>query len=119
MKNKLRIFFLHAVLIMFFFTAFTPAPKAQLSVSFQVFYDQLSPYGSWINYPNYGYVWLPTRVPQGFRPYANGGHWVYTNDGWAWVSDYDWGWAPFHYGNWFYDQYYGCCLLYTSDAADE
>ena len=102
---------MHAVLITFFLTAFSSAPKAQLSVSFQVFYDQLTPYGNWINYPNYGYVWIPTQVPQGFRPYATGGHWVYTSDGWAWVSDYDWGWAPFHYGNWFYDQYYGWMWL--------
>jgi hypothetical protein len=28
------------------------------------------------------------------------GHWVYTEDGWFWVSDYEWGWAPFHYGRW-------------------
>ena len=25
----------------------------------QVFYDQLSPYGQWIDYPDYGYVWQP------------------------------------------------------------
>ncbi len=24
-----------------------------------------------------------------------------------WVSDYSWGWAPFHYGRWFNDPYYG------------
>jgi len=23
------------------------------------------------------------------------------------VSDYPWGWGPFHYGRWFYDDYYG------------
>jgi hypothetical protein len=54
----------------------------QVSVSFQVFYDQLSPYGTWVNYQRYGYVWVPTAVPGGFRPYATGGHWVYTDDGW-------------------------------------
>jgi hypothetical protein len=30
-----------------------------------------------------------------------------TNYGWTWVSDYRWGWAPFHYGRWDYDNYYG------------
>src|ERR1044071_4342023 len=79
----------------------------QATVSFQVFYDQLSPYGTWVNYQNYGYVWIPTDVPTGFRPYSTAGHWVYTDDGWTWVSDYTWGWAPFHYGNWFFDQTYG------------
>jgi len=91
-----------------------PSQQAQAqhaSVSFQVFYDQLSPYGSWVNYSNYGYVWIPTDVPVGFRPYATGGHWIYTEDGWTWVSDYTWGWAAFHYGNWFYDQSYGWMWL--------
>jgi hypothetical protein len=76
------------------------------SVSFQVFYDQLSPYGMWVSYPNYGYVWIPSGHP-GFSPYATAGHWVFTDDGWTWVSDYPWGWAPFHYGRWDYDNAYG------------
>ena len=28
------------------------------SPSFQTFYDALSPYGTWVQNPNYGYVWL-------------------------------------------------------------
>lgn len=70
--------------------------------SYQVFYDELSPYGTWIDHPDYGYVWQP-NVDPGFRPYATNGHWVYSNEGWTWASDYNWGWAPFHYGRWFYD----------------
>jgi hypothetical protein len=80
--------------------------RAQVSVSFQVFYDQLSPFGYWVNYPDYGYVWVP-GAGSGFRPYGTRGHWVYTDEGWTWVSDYSWGWATFHYGNWFYDDSYG------------
>jgi hypothetical protein len=72
----------------------------------QVFYDELSPYGNWIDYPDYGYVWQPD-VNADFRPYATAGNWVYTDYGWTWVSDYSWGWAPFHYGRWFYDGGYG------------
>ncbi|QHL89275.1 hypothetical protein GU926_18285 [Nibribacter ruber] len=75
-------------------------------VSFQTFYDELEPYGRWINDPEYGYVWSPD-VDQGFQPYASRGHWVMTEYGNTWVSDYDWGWAPFHYGRWAYDDYYG------------
>jgi hypothetical protein len=71
-------------------------------VSYQTFYDQLQPYGRWIDYPNYGYVWVPDGMA-GFRPYETGGHWVPTVDGWAWASDYSWGWAPFHYGRWMFD----------------
>ena len=72
----------------------------------QVFYDELSPYGNWVDYPDYGYVWVP-NVDNDFRPYATNGSWVYSDYGWTWVSNYNWGWAPFHYGRWFYDDYYG------------
>lgn len=86
----------------------TNSAKAQpgMSVSFQMFYDELSPYGEWIDDPEYGYIWLP-NVDQGFQPYASSGHWVMTSYGNTWVSDYDWGWAPFHYGRWNYSDYYG------------
>jgi hypothetical protein len=70
------------------------------SVSFQVFYDELSPYGSWIETPEYGYAWVP-NVDGEFAPYSTNGDWVYTDAGWTWVSNYPWGWAPFHYGRWY------------------
>ena len=76
------------------------------NVSLQVFYDELSPYGTWIEDPNYGYVWIP-QVDNDFSPYVTNGHWVYTDYGWTWVSDYSWGWAPFHYGRWYVDPTYG------------
>ena len=78
----------------------------QSDVNFQVFYDELSPYGEWVDYDNYGYVWIPDSGSD-FVPYSTDGHWVLSNYGWTWVSDYDWGWAPFHYGRWDYDNYYG------------
>jgi hypothetical protein len=79
-----------------------PAPEA----SFQSFYDALSPYGQWINNPEYGYVWMPSVAPD-FTPYGSNGHWVYTDEGWTWDSDYPWGWAAFHYGRWFFEDGYG------------
>lgn len=76
-------------------------------VSYQTFYDELSPHGRWVDYPGQGYVWVPDAGPD-FRPYSTNGHWVWTdNYEWMWVSDYDWGWAPFHYGRWDNDPYYG------------
>ena len=74
--------------------------------SYQVFYDQLSPYGMWVDNPDYGYVWVPNVGP-GFRPYSSRGYWVMTDFGWTWVSRYSWGWAPFHYGRWYADPMYG------------
>ncbi len=83
-----------------------PAPAPVEEVSYQSFYDQLSPYGNWINYPGYGYVWMPNAGPD-FRPYSTNGNWIYTDAGWTWASNYSWGWAPFHYGRWFYEDGYG------------
>lgn len=36
-------------------------------VSFQVFYDQLAPYGDWVRDARHGYIWLPA-VDQNFHP---------------------------------------------------
>jgi hypothetical protein len=67
------------------------------------FRSTLEPYGSWTEDATYGTVWVPSPsvVGQDFTPYVTAGHWVYDGD-YAWVSDYDWGWAPFHYGRWAY-----------------
>ncbi|MDB5141187.1 MAG: hypothetical protein JWR12_3103 [Mucilaginibacter sp.] len=75
-------------------------------ISDQEFYDDLQPYGTWVDDPQYGNVWVP-NVDEDFRPYATRGHWVLTDYGNTWVSDYPWGWATFHYGRWRYDDYYG------------
>ena len=84
-----------------------PPPQADPSeVTYQNFYDDLSPYGQWIDDPNYGYVWLPDVGPD-FKPYSTNGHWVYTDEGWAWDSGYPWGWAAFHYGRWYFQDGYG------------
>ncbi|TCD02960.1 DUF6600 domain-containing protein [Pedobacter psychroterrae] len=74
-------------------------------ISLQSFYDELSPYGTWIQDSQYGYVWRPD-VDQGeFRPYYTNGRWAMTEYGNTWVSNYNWGWAPFHYGRWVYNRY--------------
>ncbi len=82
--------------------------KAQFngSISIQTFYSELSPFGQWVDDPEYGYIWIPDAGP-GFRPYYSQGYWVMTGYGAMWVSDYSWGWAPFHYGRWVYSSYYG------------
>jgi hypothetical protein len=66
------------------------------------FYTQLSPYGTWASVEGVGWCWQPhcCNFARGWRPYCHGGHWVYTDCGWYWQSDYSWGWAPFHYGRW-------------------
>jgi len=75
-------------------------------VSYNDFYQELAPYGQWMDDPNYGYVWVP-NVDGSFRPYYTNGYWAMTEFGNTWVSNYPWGWACFHYGRWIFDQYYG------------
>jgi hypothetical protein len=65
------------------------------------FHDALDSVGAWVDDPTYGTIWVPTAgvVGADFVPYQTGGHWAYDDD-YSWVSDWGWGWAPFHYGRW-------------------
>jgi hypothetical protein len=74
------------------------------------FNDTLTPYGSWVVVAGYGRCWRPTAViyDSSWQPYCDRGHWVYTDCGWYWASDYAWG-ATFHYGRWFRDASIGWC----------
>lgn len=102
-------------LLLVFFIAFigVSSPdkaKAQSAeLNFSVFQQSLSPYGRWVVNPRFGQVWVYDDPD--FRPYATDGHWEYTNYGWSWISDFDWGWAPFHYGRWEYAPSYGWMWL--------
>ncbi len=86
----------------------TPAPAAPSSEdadprALTEFKPALDPYGSWVDDPNYGTVWMPygTVVGADFQPYVSGGHWALSSDDqWVWVSDYPFGWVTFHYGRW-------------------
>ena len=100
MKNMIK---LPAVILglMLLFTGITQKAMAQDDdISLETFYDELAPYGSWLQDPEYGYVWRPDVNQNDFRPYYTDGRWVMTEYGNTWVSDYEWGWAPFHYGRW-------------------
>jgi len=94
-----------------------PAPTyvtaAPADVSY--FYGDLAPYGTWVSLPGYGWCWQPQTVviARGWRPYCDGGHWVYSDVGWYWQSDYSWGWAPFHYGRWY--QHPNCGWVWLPD----
>ncbi len=74
-------------------------------------WSALSPYGSWVNVPNYGLCWQPcaSAYNTGWAPYCTQGRWVYTDCGWYWMSNYSWGWSTFHYGRWFHDTNRGWC----------
>jgi len=77
-------------------------PKNAPPVVNNHYYGALDPYGDWFYDSSHGWVWRPTvaRVDVGWRPYSQGGRWIYSDVGWYWNSYYSWGWAPFHYGRW-------------------
>lgn len=79
---------------------------AEMQVDVGFFYDQLSPYGEWVAMQPYGWVWCPSNVGFGWRPYTDG-YWAYSDYGWTFVSSVDWGWACYHYGRWGFDNDYG------------
>ncbi len=81
--------------------------------AYQQFQGALDPYGRWVEDPDYGHVWVPSEsvVGNDFQPYASNGHWVLSEYGWTWASDWDWGWGPFHYGRWTSCAGYGWCWL--------
>ena len=63
-------------------------------------YQDLDQYGSWSSVPDYGNVWMPTRVAANWAPYRDG-HWSWIEPwGWTWVDDQPWGFAVSHYGRW-------------------
>ncbi len=72
-----------------------------------LFYDQLGQFGTWVEHPEYQYVFIPSDVGPGWRPYQEG-RWVWTDAyGWYWESFEPFGWATYHYGRWGYDPAYG------------
>lgn len=70
------------------------------------FYQSLRPHGEWIEVEAGFFAWRPLRVRAGWRPYLNG-RWAWTDYGWYWISYEPFGWAVFHYGRWYLDDYYG------------
>lgn len=85
------------------------APPQPTVVSKQIFYESLSPYGTWVEVDGYGWCWQPTVavVNPGWIPYGDGGRWVWTDSGWYWHSSYTWGWGPYHYGRWHRHAHHG------------
>ena len=95
-----------AILVMVVF-AFSPAKSAEAAdFSFSVgFHDELSPYGTWVNFSNYGNVWRPYGY-SGWRPYMDG-YWGQTSYGPTWYGNEPYAPYVYHYGNWIYTARYG------------
>lgn len=87
-------------------------PEQDLQVV-RYFWPSLEPFGTWIKLNSHGWCWRPTVAVHNpsWRPYCDRGRWIYTDCGWYWLSDYSWGWAPFHYGRWFLHSSQGWCWV--------
>lgn len=70
------------------------------------FYSSLAPYGNWIEISGGVTVWRPENINSSWQPYREG-YWIWTNDGWYWESNEPFGYITYHYGRWYYDDYYG------------
>ena len=106
--KKMMLVLAIIILVSFDLQAHRPADFNSAGYSFRFFRETLAPYGEWINTSEYGFAWRPyLGNNEEFMPYSTRGNWVYTGLGWTWVSGYPWGWATFHYGRWYYDDYLG------------
>lgn len=100
-----KLIFVFAVLVL---SITFKANAAPLIGGFQYgyFYNSLAPYGNWMEIDGGVTVWRPTGVNRFWEPYREG-QWIWTNDGWYWDSYEPFGYIVFHYGRWYYDDYYG------------
>ncbi len=104
--HRIKIFALGLLMVMALGAKEPLKAQPGARISFETFYQELSPYGRWTTNPQFGTVWTP-YVSNDFQPYSTNGYWEMTEYGNTWVSDYEWGWAPFHYGRWSFDDYLG------------
>ena len=79
--------------------------NAQRGVS-NYFYKGLNPHGTWIEIDYGVVVWRPTIMRLDWSPYREG-RWIWTSDGWYWHSYEPFGYITYHYGRWYYDDFYG------------
>ncbi|HEY1866634.1 MAG TPA: DUF6600 domain-containing protein [Candidatus Acidoferrales bacterium] len=74
------------------------APGAPYTYSYAL--SELTRYGTWFNFPGYGWGWQPTVVNSEWVPFSNGIWRFAPHFGYCFVSFDRWGWLPFHFGNW-------------------
>lgn len=108
MKAKQRLLraVLAVTLVLALAAPLLPRPAQASYEDAAIFYEELSPYGSWVDYDKYGPVWYPSKVEEDWRPYTNG-RWVPSEQGYLFETEEPWGWATYHYGNWMPTENYG------------
>jgi hypothetical protein len=97
---------LTAIFFGMFLTSLNAHSNYYSDINVNYFYGALEPYGEWIDIGYDDYVWRPYKSDYNWKPYTEG-RWEWTRHGWYWVSYEPFGWATFHYGRWYFDDYYG------------
>jgi|UniRef100_A0A7C3SJA3 hypothetical protein len=109
MKSKQRfriVVFIVALAVIGAGAPLLPQPAQASYEDAAIFYDELAPHGTWVDYDKYGPVWYPSRVEEDWRPYTNG-RWIPSEQGYLFETEEPWGWATYHYGNWMPTENYG------------
>lgn len=110
-----RIIFITIILISFLFGSCGVSIQTTDNSGPEQTFSMLDQYGDWIFVPQLGHVWRP-NVPPDWQPYTYG-QWEWTNDGWMWISDEQFGWIVYHYGYWDFDDQYGWLWVPSYDWA--
>lgn len=96
----------HFLPVIAVFIFLPPSLWSQEHVVARSFYSTLSPHGHWLTIEGGVTVWHPVFVPKHWHPYTIG-RWVWTRWGWYWDSEEPFGWLVYHYGRWYYHDFYG------------
>ncbi len=95
-----------AMLILSAYTMNAEVKNSVYAMGYGYFYTVLAPHGTWIELDYGVVVWRPTVMRKSWAPYRTG-RWLWTVDGWYWDSYEPFGYVVYHYGRWYYDDYYG------------
>lgn len=105
-KTSTRKLIFRSLVILLVVANMSPAAAQVEQANPALFYEELAPHGTWVNYENHGAVWQPKGVGQNWRPYQNG-RWTPSEQGYIFETQEPWGWATYHYGNWMPTQQHG------------
>ncbi|VTP92638.1 DUF6600 domain-containing protein [Sphingobacterium daejeonense] len=86
MKNLKTSTIFTALVLMFvgLFSVTSASAQGYEDVDYDVFHEELDPYGDWDYDDEYGNVWYPNEG-RDFRPYSTNGYWTMTEYGNTWV----------------------------------
>lgn len=104
-----------AVLVAGIFSIVEAKPD-KYRIAYGIFYTHLAPHGVWMEFSDGIIVWRPTIIRKAWAPYSLG-RWIWTEYGWYWDSYEPFGYITYHYGRWFYDDYYGWIWIPDFDWA--